>query len=254
MISFFGKKVEKAIISLPIFHSLTEDDFDEYATITKMKKYFLEEANKPLVEKDNIPIFSDTIVIDDYLAFRAVNNLFAANDIDEVIFEEDEKLVRESDWTKTPCIITIGGPRSNQKLAEVLHHFPSELQLIDIVHPTSARLGEWILTILPNKDSLNFGVTQENALGVILRMQNPDIPDSFFVALFGDRGESTLEVCKYLKNNINKLNRMVKNKQFVALVAVTGHNFSISQLMYVATYDQVMFSDSNLMSKFLKKK
>lgn len=252
MTSFFGEKADRTVISLPVFHPLTTDDFDDSIPITRVKKFFLEETNQPLVEKDNIPMFSDTIVVDDYYAYRTIVDLFIANDMDEVRFKPDEKLVEDSDWLENPCLVAIGGPRSNQKLAEVMFHFPPEWRIVDLIHPPGGTLDEWILTTIPNGNSLNFGVTEDKALGVIFRLQNPQDPDNYFIALFGDRGESTLEVCRFLKNNIDELIKIVKDNPFVAVVSITGHSFSISELMYVATFDKVLFQDKSKMSKFLK--
>lgn len=252
--SFFGKDAEHAVIGLPVFHPLTTDQFYEEVEPpepkTDMRKFKLDE-NTGEKKCEPIEIFDDKIDVGDYYGFEAVESLFVENGMTNVKFKSDEFLFDHHDWPEFPCIINIGGPGSNIKIDEIIK-LPDAVKLFELEGAHEIKLDKWVMKIKNCGKQLEFRVDDNRAIGCIMRIPNPCQPQNYLIGLFGCRSQSTLMTCVYLKENIDKLNRIVKDMPFIALIGVTGPKLNIPERMLVSTYDRILSENRKETSKFLK--
>lgn len=249
---FFGEDALKnngLIVSIPIFHPFTRSNFEKNDIITMTKKHVILQEGK--MEELDVPMYSDTIVVDDYYAFDEVIDLFVKYNIKkDVNFVSDHDLIEENSWDKYPCIIAIGAPRSNQKINEVMNYSPICKRLFNIEH-SGDTLDTWELTIFSNSKILKLNVRKNAGIGIIFRVPNLIQSSNYFIGLFGDRSETTLTTCKYLNKKFNDIAKRIKREPFIALLSIRGFKFSISKLMYLATLENEIYRDENEIKDYL---
>jgi len=250
--SFFGKNAEQAVISLPVFHAITNDRWDKGVRTSIMKKRILEENTKEMrMKEEELAVYHDKIDVGDYYGFEAVQSLFAKNDMTDVKFKSDEFLVEHGDFQNYPCIIMIGGPGSNQKINEIIKFFPDAAKLFELEGAHDKTLYSWLMKIEIGGNQLKFSVDKHRAIGCIMRIPNPPQPQNYLIGLFGDRSQSTLMICIFLRENIDKLNQIAGDMPFIALVGVTGPALNITKLMHVSTDDRILYENRKEVEKFL---
>lgn len=196
---------------LPRFKPLTYDDFAEGNKSFIVKDYIINESGTRL-ENRTVPLYSEILVIDDYLAFKKIDDLFTSFGYGTLEFSDDVNAL--PDWRKE-LIMCFGGPRSNQKLKQIMNLDGSDfISLAD----EGDLLGDWALTYKIGGESETFHATEEKAYSIIFKIQNPFYAEGKIFAIFGDSSYSTDMGARYLNEKLIMLSELFGNKDFLVIL------------------------------------
>ena len=196
---------------LPRFKPLTYDDFAEGNKSYIVKDYITNNSGTRLEDR-TVPLYSEILVIDDYLAFKKIDDLFTSFGYGTLEFCDDIKAL--PDWRKE-LIMCFGGPRSNQKLRQIMNQ---EAAGFITLADEGDLLSDWALTYSIGAKSETFHATEEKAYSIIFKIQNPFFSDGKIIAIFGDSSYSTDMGARYLNEKLIMLSELFGNKDFLIIL------------------------------------
>ncbi|MGY5853524.1 MAG: hypothetical protein RTU92_08175 [Candidatus Thorarchaeota archaeon] len=196
---------------IPRFKPLTYDDFAE-GDKTFMVKDFITNKSGTKLDDRRVPMYSEVLVIDDYLAFRHIEDLFAEYGYGKIEFCADRHAL--PDWRKE-LIICFGGPRSNQKLRQILNQ--DSLQFFDI-YDLGDLLSEWKLMFSVGKEEGTYNSSEEIAYAFILKAQNPFYPEGVIFGIAGDSASSTIMAARYVSENLVDISETFGDNNFLLVL------------------------------------
>ncbi len=196
---------------LPKFKPMTYDDFAG-GDKTFMVKDCLANRSGTKLKDLKVPMYSEVLVIDDYLAFKRIEQLFTEYGYGSLEFCDDVQALRE--WREV-LILCFGGPRSNQKLRQIMNHEACDFITLD---DSSDLLSDWTLTYNVGGKSETFNPTEETAYGFIFKMQNPNYEPGHIIAIVGDSAFSTDMSARFLSENLVRLSTQFHQGNFLIIL------------------------------------
>jgi hypothetical protein len=247
----FGSKKElwnSAIAVIPLFSPLTYDDFTE-GQHSKLLKYQYVSLSTDVGHTDEIsnvletpegqkarqvPLYSDVLVWDDYLAFAQFQQLFAHQGYGPVALWDDQTVVATADGTQGPnwwhnrLILTFGSPRSNQFLRLLLAMWGA--RNVAVLKQASTNLDQWHATLrikagesfnerhLPDADA----PIETTAYGVVFKRvsPHPHHQSNSVLSVVGDCSESTQLGAYVVCHEVDDLAEQVGSQSFLLLLKI----------------------------------
>lgn len=248
----FGPMVWKAnnpIVYIPVFKPKSYNNLlGDNSVITKVIRRGKE-----------VPMYSDTMVVDDYAAYEELVKLFTEQGFRALDHVPDT--APEDRWFRNSGVISIGGPRGNDVTKYILS-LPACRELIVVNEPEDA-INTWKLTVNLKNRSLERGSPTEkgaepSALGIIVRAHHPENPDHVSLAVFGDRAESTLGIAAYIRREFRLLADFTERlgggvavpTPLVVIVGFTGHEYSEDKLLLAASHDEILAGGLDQLEQF----
>jgi hypothetical protein len=208
-------------IVLPLFEPLTRDSFCEGERGYVWKQVLQTPSGTKLTRKQT-PLFDDVIVLDDYLAYQAVAALLAKYGYGALEFCSDVDALQE--WNEA-LIVTVGGPCSNQKLAQVLNLTEDCVLEVDDQYES---LKHWRIVVRCGDEPREFRATDQEAYAFILKANNPRNHEGHIIAIAGDDAYSTKVAGAYLAEHCRDVAKWCGDKPFViVLVSDRGNVESV---------------------------
>lgn len=217
--NIFGKLKNvqgKIIIVLPYFEPLASDNFDSHAEKSYLIKEHILNQTGTRREKVKVPLYSKVIVLDDYIAFKYLGKVLANYHYGSLEFCGDIDALKK--WNMN-LVICIGGPRSNQKLKQILN--TSVCSSFIEVDDTSETLSGWKITLFHRQEEISYLSTEERALAYIFKVTNPYNYMGKIIAVAGDSACSTSMAAQYLSENFVNISQRYRNEDFILLLEAT---------------------------------
>lgn len=196
---------------LPKFKPMTYDNFATGDKTFMVKDYLANRSGTKLKDR-KVPMYSEVLVIEDYLAFKRIEQLFTEYGYGSLEFCDDILALRE--WRKV-LIICFGGPRSNQKLQQIMNHEACDFITLD---DSGDLLSDWTLTYNVGGESETFNPTEEIAYAFLFKMQNPNFEAGRMIAVVGDSSFSTDMAARFLSENLVKLSNQFHKSNFLIIL------------------------------------
>lgn len=203
---------ESSSVVIPTFQPLSYDEFHKGKGTTYIDKNFIASANGVKLEKKKVPLYSDVLVLDDYLAYDKVNAMLMNNGYGAVEFIPDIDALKE--WKKH-LIVCIGGPRSNQKLRQVMNTPAMEFFEVNDVHDL---LSNWQLNLDYDGERHSYVACDVTAYAYVMKVSNPNFSQGKIMAIAGDCSYGTDMAAEYLKENLVALSQRYKGDDFFILL------------------------------------
>jgi hypothetical protein len=202
---------------MPVFNPMSEDNFAG-GELSRLKKQVISNNKGTRLETTTVPLFSDVLVIDDFKAFRQVERLFAEHRYGFIDFCPDIDAL--TCWDKR-LIICFGGPRSNQKLRQIMN-LPT-CSFID-VDDSGELLSDWTLHYDVAGESGEYRSTDEDAYSYLFKTDNPNHPEGKLIGVAGDSAVSTFMAASYLRENLVPLSRQFEDSDFLLILHADRSN------------------------------
>lgn len=221
MSNIFGdiKALEgRMLMVLPVFNPLSEDNFHG-GKLSRLQKSVISNEKGTRFESWSVPLFSDVLVIDDFKAYRQVERLFTQYCYGFIEFCSDVDALQY--WSQA-LILCFGGPRSNQKLRQIMH-LPG-CDFID-VDDAGDLLSDWVLRYQVGDEHGACRASEEDAYSYIFKTDNPNYKHGKLMGIAGDSAVSTFMAAQYLRENVKLLSKEFKRKNFFVILHADRSNF-----------------------------
>ncbi len=205
---------------LPIYSPYGYDSFtsDQKSVLYKRKNVMVGKLPSEQIVKTSwgegreVPIFSDMIVLDDYFAFKKFERVLINSGYGAVEFIGDIDALGRWEWD---LILAFGGPRSNQKVRQIIDH--PMCNFVDIDEEAHS-LGEWLVRYYVDGVKKELRVEPGYGYAVIFKVQNPYYPPGKIISIAGDTAASTQMAADYMCKHIENLSVQYDNSDFLLIL------------------------------------
>ena len=203
---------------LPVFNPLSEDNFNN-TELSQLKKQVISNDKGTRLDTLTVPLFSDVLVIDDFKAYRQIERLFAVHRYGFMEFCSDIDALK--DWNRR-LILCFGGPRSNQKLRQIMNLDSCNFINVD---DSGDLLSDWTLSYSSETDAGVYRASEEDAYCYIFKTDNINCADGKLMGVAGDSAVSTFMAAHYLRENVEQLSKQFKDNNFLLILHADRSNF-----------------------------
>lgn len=181
----------RVMVVLSAFEPVTHDEFAP-VEITHVYKRCVGASSSAVTSRRKVPLYSDVITVDEHYAYSHIEGMLSSFGYSPVRFEPDGKALRLWDC---PLMICLGGPRSNQKLRQVLNAGAAPGVSIQ---EEAELISDHFYSVAVDGREVRFQPSNETAYGFILKVGNPKRESGSIIAVAGDTAYSTEMAARYL--------------------------------------------------------
>lgn len=176
------------------------------------KKRIIEKGHELLIEsvcqtENEVPVYSDFIILDDFHAFRAIDKLFVEQLGSSLVFETSaspgfsDKVSLDRFFEAGDSLVLIGGPRSNPVSDLIVREYPS-VPMFELTHGSGSVDRDFRLSVRKDGKCKIYYPSAEVGVGVLSRVR---VAESYIFFIFGDTGRVTRALGEFILSRYRRL-------------------------------------------------